>query len=146
MRECLIRRFGHVVSVTTFAREIATFSRCLFPRDLFPRNQQNRSVQVNLLGDNIPGVEHTKMIVMATIALMFILATNMFTEMRVVSVFAMVSAVFFIIGTGVIMFFTLQQPSQWERLPSYTNFKDTIIFVGITMYAFEGCFINFRFP
>jgi hypothetical protein len=62
----------------------------------------------------------------------------MFTEMRVVSVFAMFSAVFFILGAFVIMQYTVQQPSHWDRLPAYTNFKNTILFIGIAMYAFEG--------
>uniref|UniRef100_A0A915D3T1 Amino acid transporter transmembrane domain-containing protein n=1 Tax=Ditylenchus dipsaci TaxID=166011 RepID=A0A915D3T1_9BILA len=36
------------------------------------------------------------------------------------------------------MQYTIQQPSQWETLPSYTNFTSTIIFIGMSMYAFEG--------
>ncbi|CAK5078237.1 unnamed protein product [Meloidogyne enterolobii] len=68
----------------------------------------------------------------------FIMATNMFTEMRVISLFAMISSVFFLLGAGVIMHFTLQQPSHWSELPASTNFADTIIFIGMSMYAFEG--------
>ncbi|EPB71076.1 transmembrane amino acid transporter protein [Ancylostoma ceylanicum] len=63
---------------------------------------------VNLLGDYIGGDQHAKMVVMATIALIFIMGTNMFTEMRVVSAFALVSSVFFIIGATVIMQFTIR--------------------------------------
>uniref|UniRef100_A0A915N038 Amino acid transporter transmembrane domain-containing protein n=1 Tax=Meloidogyne javanica TaxID=6303 RepID=A0A915N038_MELJA len=76
--------------------------------------------------------------IMATIATIFIMATNMFTEMRVISLFAMISSVFFLLGAGVIMHFTLQQPSHWSELPASTNFADTIIFIGMSMYAFEG--------
>ncbi|KAL3092364.1 hypothetical protein niasHS_007573 [Heterodera schachtii] len=75
---------------------------------------------------------------MATIAIVFIIFTNMFTEMRVISVFAAVSSVFFLLGAGVIMQFTLTQPSKWDELPAYTNFTDTVIFIGMSMYAFEG--------
>uniref|UniRef100_A0A1I8BAC2 Aa_trans domain-containing protein n=1 Tax=Meloidogyne hapla TaxID=6305 RepID=A0A1I8BAC2_MELHA len=75
---------------------------------------------------------------MATIATIFIMATNMFTEMRVISLFAMISSVFFLLGAGVIMHFALQQPSHWSELPASTNFADTIIFIGMSMYAFEG--------
>lgn len=64
--------------------------------------------------------------------------TNMFTEMRIVSVFAMFSTVFFVVGAFVIMQYTIQQPSHWDKLPAYTNFRDTFLFIGIAMYAFEG--------
>lgn len=75
---------------------------------------------------------------MATIATVFIMFTNMFTEMRVISMFAMISSVFFLLGAGVIMQYTIQQPSQWSQLPAYTDFTNTIIFIGMSMYAFEG--------
>lgn len=112
---------------------------------------------VYLLGPYIGGSQHFQMvclecsmtttlqiiqlctkIVMASVATLFILATNMFTEMRIISVFAMISSIFFILGAAVIMQYTLQQPSQWSTLPAYTNFTDTAIFVGMSMYAFEG--------
>lgn len=102
---------------------------------------------VHLLGHYIGGSDHFQMIVMATIATIFILITNMFTELRVISFFAMISSVFFIMGTAVIMQFTLQQPTQWHLLPSYTNFTNTIIFIGMSMYAFEGqtmVFLEFK--
>jgi hypothetical protein len=54
------------------------------------------------------------------------MATNMFTEMRIISVFAMISSIFFLLGAGVIMVYTVQQPSQWSQLPGYTNFTDTV--------------------
>ena len=60
------------------------------------------------------------------LATIFIMATNMFTEMRVISLFAMISSVFFLLGAGVIMHFTLQQPSHWSELPASTNFADTV--------------------
>jgi hypothetical protein len=50
----------------------------------------------------------------------------MFTEMRVISLFAIVSSIFFLLGAGFIMHFTLQQPSHWNELPSYTSFTDTV--------------------
>lgn len=93
---------------------------------------------VHLLGHYIGGSENFQTIFMATIATIFILITNMFTQMRVISVFAMISSIFFIMGAAVIMQFTLQQPNHWNHLPSYTNFTNTIIFVGMSMYAFEG--------
>uniref|UniRef100_A0A914YFM1 Amino acid transporter transmembrane domain-containing protein n=1 Tax=Panagrolaimus superbus TaxID=310955 RepID=A0A914YFM1_9BILA len=93
---------------------------------------------VNLLGDYFTGTFHEKMVIMASIATVFILITNMFTEMRIISVFAMVSSVFFLIGTAVIMQYTVQRPNQWASLPSSTNFTDTIVFIGMSMYAFEG--------
>jgi proton-coupled amino acid transporter len=77
-------------------------------------------------------------VLMATIATTLIMFTNMFTEMRVISVFAMISSVFFLLGGGIIMHFILNQPSKWSTLPAYTNFTDTIIFIGMSMYAFEG--------
>lgn len=102
---------------------------------------------VHLLGYYVGGTQHFQMIVMASVAIVFILFTNMFTEMRVVSVFAMVSSVFFLLGTGVIMQYTLQQPSKWDTLPAYTNFTDTIIFVGMSMYAFEGqTMVGYQLP
>lgn len=39
---------------------------------------------VHLLGDYFPGNEHAKMVIMASIAIVFILATNMFTEMKII--------------------------------------------------------------
>lgn len=93
---------------------------------------------VHLIGHYIGGSNHFQMVVMATIATVFILVTNMFTQMRVISFFAMISSVFFVLGAAVIMFYTLQQPSKWEQLPSYTNFTDTVTFIGMSMYAFEG--------
>uniref|UniRef100_A0AC34GLN5 Amino acid transporter transmembrane domain-containing protein n=1 Tax=Panagrolaimus sp. ES5 TaxID=591445 RepID=A0AC34GLN5_9BILA len=65
---------------------------------------------VNLLGDYFTGTFHEKMVIMASIATVFILITNMFTEMRIISVFAMVSSIFFLIGTAVIMQYTVQRP------------------------------------
>lgn len=62
----------------------------------------------------------------------------MFTEMRLLSVFAMVSSVFFLLGALVIMQFTVRQPNHWEELPAVTNFTGVIMFVGMAMYAFEG--------
>jgi hypothetical protein len=47
--------------------------------------------------------------------------------MRVVSAFAMTSAVFFLLGTVVIMQFAVQQPNQWQTLPASTNFTGTIM-------------------
>lgn len=93
---------------------------------------------VNLLGDEIGGDRHVQMVTMASIALLFILATNMFTEMRVVSAFALISSVFFVIGAAVIMQYTIRQPNQWRTLPGYTNFTGTIMMIGMSMYSFEG--------
>ncbi|KAK6043414.1 amidohydrolase family protein [Cooperia oncophora] len=94
---------------------------------------------VHLLGDQVGGDRHSQMIVMASITLVFIMITNMFTEMRVVvSAFALVSSVFFIIGAAVIMQYTIRQPNQWRELPAYTNFTGTIMMIGMSMYSFEG--------
>ncbi|EFP13320.1 hypothetical protein GCK72_009285 [Caenorhabditis remanei] len=93
---------------------------------------------VNLVGDHLGGTRHQQMIMMATVSLFFILLTNMFTEMRIVSFFALVSSVFFVIGAAVIMQFTIQQPNQWDKLPASTNFSGTITMIGMSMYAFEG--------
>ncbi|VDN05927.1 unnamed protein product [Thelazia callipaeda] len=67
-----------------------------------------------------------------------IFVLNMFTEMRVLSVFAMFSSVFFLLGAISIMQFTVRQPNHWNELPSTTNFTGIIMFVGMAMYAFEG--------
>jgi len=91
-----------------------------------------------LLDKSLSGSEHTDMIIAATIAFVFILITNMFTKMKVVSVFAVVSSIFFLIGSSVIMLYTIEQPNQWARLPAYTNFTDTVIMYAMSMYAFEG--------
>ncbi|VDM49257.1 unnamed protein product [Toxocara canis] len=88
----------------------------------------------HLLGSYIGG--GTKM--MALIAIGFILLTNMFTEMRVISAFAMISSVFFLLGAVVIMQYAIRQPNKWYELPAYTNFTGTIMFYGISMYSFEG--------
>uniref|UniRef100_A0A0R3RU75 Aa_trans domain-containing protein n=1 Tax=Elaeophora elaphi TaxID=1147741 RepID=A0A0R3RU75_9BILA len=88
----------------------------------------------HLLGDYIEGGVK----VMALISFVPILALNMFTEMRLLSVFAMVSSVFFLLGAFVIMQFTIRQPNHWEELPAVTNFTGVIMFVGMAMYAFEG--------
>uniref|UniRef100_A0A8R1HY71 Aa_trans domain-containing protein n=1 Tax=Caenorhabditis japonica TaxID=281687 RepID=A0A8R1HY71_CAEJA len=93
---------------------------------------------VNLVGDHLGGTRHQQMILMATVSLFFILLTNMFTEMRIVSFFALVSSVFFVIGAAVIMQYTIQQPTQWDKLPAATNFTGTITMIGMSMYAFEG--------
>jgi len=89
-------------------------------------------------GDD-PSASHSEApFLYASIAIVFILATNMFTEMRVISVFAMLSSIFFLIGTIAIMQFCVQQPNQYASLPATTNFADTVMFIGIAMYAFEG--------
>lgn len=62
----------------------------------------------------------------------------MFTEMRLLSVFAMISSAFFLLGAFVIMQFTVRQPNHWQELPGITNFTGVIMFVGMAMYAFEG--------
>jgi hypothetical protein len=84
---------------------------------------------VNLLGGYFSATDHTKTVVMASIALVFILATNMFTEMRVVSVFALFSSVFFILGAVVIGQYALQQPSHWDSLPAAGTFRGIIMMV-----------------
>lgn len=93
---------------------------------------------VHLLGDYVGGTDHFKTLLMASIATVIILFTNMFTQMRIISIFAMVSSIFFLMGTAVIMQYAIQQPSQWDSLPGYTNFTSTIMFAGMSMYAFEG--------
>lgn len=92
----------------------------------------------NLLGGYIDATDHNKTLLFATVALVFILTTNMFTEMRIVSIFAMFSSVFFVLGAIVIMQYTVQQPSHWDKLPAVTNFRGVILFIGMAMYAFEG--------
>ncbi|PAV86342.1 hypothetical protein WR25_14660 [Diploscapter pachys] len=93
---------------------------------------------VNLLGDRIGGTRHEQMVIFATITLVFILMTNCFTDMRLVSLFALISSVFFALGSIVIMQYTIRQPNQWDKLPAYTNFTATIMSFGMSMYAFEG--------
>ncbi|KAE9415315.1 hypothetical protein Angca_007628 [Angiostrongylus cantonensis] len=93
---------------------------------------------VNLLGDYVGGDQQSKMILMASIALVFIMTTNMFTQMRIVSALALVSSVFFIIGTAVIMQYIVRQPNQWRTLPAATDFPGTIMMIGMSMYSFEG--------
>uniref|UniRef100_A0A0K0DDR5 Aa_trans domain-containing protein n=1 Tax=Angiostrongylus cantonensis TaxID=6313 RepID=A0A0K0DDR5_ANGCA len=93
---------------------------------------------VNLLGDYVGGDQRSKMILMASIALVFIMTTNMFTQMRIVSALALVSSVFFIIGTAVIMQYIVRQPNQWRTLPAATDFPGTIMMIGMSMYSFEG--------
>ncbi|CAB3403415.1 unnamed protein product [Caenorhabditis bovis] len=93
---------------------------------------------VNLVGDHLGGTRHQQMVLMATIALVFIMITNMFTEMNIVSFFALISSVFFVFGAAVIMQYTVQQPNQWDNLPAATNFTGTITMIGMSMYAFEG--------
>jgi hypothetical protein len=98
----------------------------------------------NLLGGYIDATDHNKTLIFATVALVFIMTTNMFTEMRIVSIFAMFSAVFFVLGATVIMQYTVQQPSHWDKLPAVTDFRGVILFVGMAMYAFEGqTMVNF---
>ncbi|MFH4980758.1 hypothetical protein AB6A40_007467 [Gnathostoma spinigerum] len=75
---------------------------------------------------------------MAAIAMVFIFATNMFTEMRIVSIFAMISSVFFLLGVVVIMQYAIRLPNQWATLPAYTDFRGIVTFVGMSMYSFEG--------
>jgi proton-coupled amino acid transporter len=58
--------------------------------------------------------------------------------MQVVSVFALLSTVFFVVGVVAIVGYTFTLPNQAGRLPEYTNFIDTITFIGISMYAYEG--------
>lgn len=85
---------------------------------------------VHLLGHYFPEYsDHTKMVIMASIVLPPILITNLFTEMRVVSAFAMASSIFFLLGTVFIMQYAIQQPNQWQNLPASTNFTGTIMVV-----------------
>ncbi|MCP9259118.1 putative amino acid transporter skat-1 [Dirofilaria immitis] len=88
----------------------------------------------HLLGDYIAGGVK----VMAFISFVPILALNMFTEMRLLSMFAMISSSFFLLGVFVIMQFTVRQPNHWQELPAVTNFTGVIMLVGMAMYAFEG--------
>ncbi|EFO23481.1 transmembrane amino acid transporter [Loa loa] len=44
----------------------------------------------------------------------------------------------FLLGAFVIVQFTVRQPNHWKELPAVTNFTGVIMFVGMTMYAFEG--------
>lgn len=62
----------------------------------------------------------------------------MFTEMRIISLFAVISSIFFLLGTLVIMQFSIRQPSKWSSLPASTNFTGAIMFIGMAMYSFEG--------
>lgn len=62
----------------------------------------------------------------------------MFTEMRVISVFAVISSIFFLLGTCVIMQYAIRQPTKWASLPVSGTFAGTIMFIGISMYSFEG--------
>lgn len=63
------------------------------------------SVAILFISDNMANLigplfgESHQIVKMASIVLVFILATNMFTEMRVVSLFAMISSIFFLLGT-----------------------------------------------
>lgn len=88
----------------------------------------------HLLGDYIGGGVK----VMALISFVPILMLNMFTEMRVVSAFAMISSIFFLLGAIVIMQYTIRQPTHWNELPAVTNFTGVVMFIGMAMYAFEG--------
>ncbi|CAJ0580776.1 unnamed protein product, partial [Mesorhabditis spiculigera] len=93
---------------------------------------------VNLIGDHLGSTRQEQMLVAATISLVLVAITNMFTEMRVVSFFALVSAVFFMLGLLVIMQYTVRQPNKWAELPAYSDFTGTIMMIGMCMYAFEG--------
>lgn len=64
------------------------------------------SVAILFISDNMANLfgESHQIVKMASIAIVFILATNMFTEMRVVSLFAMISSIFFLLGTIVSFF------------------------------------------
>uniref|UniRef100_A0AC35UBY7 Aa_trans domain-containing protein n=1 Tax=Rhabditophanes sp. KR3021 TaxID=114890 RepID=A0AC35UBY7_9BILA len=92
----------------------------------------------NLLGQYIGGSDYFQLVVMAIIATLFVMLTNMFTEMRIISVFAMISSIFFVIGAFIIMQYTVTKHNIWYELPAYTNLRDTMMFVGISMYSFEG--------
>ncbi|GMR43047.1 hypothetical protein PMAYCL1PPCAC_13242, partial [Pristionchus mayeri] len=103
------------------------------------------SVAILFISDNLafllPDVatdRHSEMIAMASIVLIFIIATNMFTQMRVISFFALISSVFFILGAVVIMQFCVRQPSHHAELPFVTNFTGVVTMIGMAMYAFEG--------
>ncbi|CAD6187611.1 unnamed protein product [Caenorhabditis auriculariae] len=93
---------------------------------------------VNLVGDQLGGTLSQKMVLMCTVTLLLIMATNMFTEMRIVSFFAFVSSVFFVIGAAVVLQYSIQQPSKWRDLPAATDFTGIMTMYGMTMYAFEG--------
>ncbi|GMS90358.1 hypothetical protein PENTCL1PPCAC_12533, partial [Pristionchus entomophagus] len=103
------------------------------------------AVAILFISDNLafllPDVStdrHSEMIAMASIVLVFIIATNMFTEMRVISFFALISSVFFILGAVVIMQFCVRQPSHHAELPFVTDFTGVVTMIGMAMYAFEG--------
>ncbi|CAJ0953714.1 unnamed protein product, partial [Mesorhabditis belari] len=55
----------------------------------------------------------------------------MFTSMKVVTFFALISSIFFAIGMIVILQFTIRQPTQWDKLPAYTDFTGTTMMIGI---------------
>uniref|UniRef100_A0A915PXJ9 Amino acid transporter transmembrane domain-containing protein n=1 Tax=Setaria digitata TaxID=48799 RepID=A0A915PXJ9_9BILA len=115
----------YIVNVTILSYQLGICSVAI----LFIADNMN-----HLLGDYI--VSDVK--VMALISLVPILVLNMFTEMRLLSVFAMVSSAFFSLGAIVIMQFAVRQSNHWEELPAVTNFTGVVMFVGMAMYAFEG--------
>jgi uncharacterized integral membrane protein len=114
------------------------------------------SVAVLFIADNLKKVMETyvdidvSLTYYATIALAVVICTNMVTELRVracvcthvcaqvISVFAMLSTIFFLLGTVAILIYSFTQPNKWQQLPAYTNFFDTITFIGMAMYSFEG--------
>lgn len=66
------------------------------------------NLQVNLFGDQIGGTLDQKMLIFSTIALVFILLTNSFTNMKIVSFFAIVSTVFLFFGSFIIAQYTIR--------------------------------------
>ncbi|PAV86341.1 hypothetical protein WR25_14659 [Diploscapter pachys] len=69
---------------------------------------------------------------MCSVAILFI------SDNMIVSFFAIVSTVFLFFGSFVIAQYTIRQPNHWSELPAYTDFKSTIMMMGILTYAFEG--------
>lgn len=54
------------------------------------------------------------------------------------SVFAVLSTLFFLAGVTAILAYCISLPNQLEHLPATGSFFDTITFIGMAMYAFEG--------
>ncbi|CAJ0948207.1 unnamed protein product, partial [Mesorhabditis belari] len=97
---------------------------------------------VSIVGTALGPTRATQMLVANTIVLVFAICTNMYSKMRVVAFFAMISTFFLLIGIIVIMQESLRQPDFGKNLgtlPAVGNsFSDMMQMIGILMYAYEG--------
>lgn len=74
----------------------------------------------------------------ATVLLMPLAAFNMAATMNALSYLAMTATLLWLGGAVFMLQYCIQLPSQWNKVPAYTDLWSTTMFFGLAMYSYEG--------